>query len=79
MSTFWIEDGQCDFDIEEIDSDELISTLEAWSGWDTQNPDFEWWELTEVEALNGEFEPQEVMDEMVYGFFDDGKVEVRHD
>ena len=61
-----------------VDSDELISTLETWSGWDTQNPDFEWWELTK--GKNGEeYEPQEVMDEMVYGFFEDGRLEVRHD
>ena len=25
---FWIEDGQCDFDIDEVDSDDLITTLE---------------------------------------------------
>ncbi len=37
-----------------------------------------WWDL--CKAKNGEeYEPQEVFDEMVYGFFDDGKVEVRHD
>ena len=78
-SEFWIEDNQCEYDIEEIDGDELISTLEAWSGWDTSSDEFSWWDLTKVEALDGEFEPQEVMDEMVYGFFDDGKVEVRHD
>ena len=33
---FWVEDGQAHFDIDEVDSDDLITTLEEWSGWDTQ-------------------------------------------
>ena len=75
---FWIEDGQSMYDVDEVESDGLIDTLEEWSGWKTQEPDFEWWELTK--AKNGEeYEPQEVMDEMVYGFFEDGRLEVRHD
>ena len=52
--------------------------MEDWSGWDTSDENFSWWDLTK--AKNGEeYEPQEVIDEMVYGFFEDGKVEVRHD
>ena len=67
-----------DMSHEEVDGAELNETMEDWSGWDTDDPDFEWWELTK--AKNGEeYEPQEVIDEMVYGFFQDGKVEVRHD
>ena len=77
-SEFWIEDNQCEYDIEEIDGDELIETMSEWSGWDTSSDEFSWWDL--CKAKNGdEYEPQVVMDEMVYGFFDDGKVEVRHD
>lgn len=77
-SEFWIENGQCDFDIEEIDGDELHEVFCEWSGWDTSSEDFSWWDL--CKAKNGEeYEPQEVFDEMVYGFFEDGKVEVRHD
>jgi len=74
----WITGDDVDWDYEDIDSEELIDTLEEWSGWKTQEPEFEWWDLTE--AKNGDkYEPQEVMDEIVYGFFEDGKVEVRHD
>ena len=77
-SEFWIEDGQCQFDIDEVDGAELTEAMCEWSGWDTEKPDFEWWELTKAKNGN-EYEPQEVIDEMVYGFFEDGRVEVRHD
>ena len=74
----WISGDDVDWDYEEVDGAELNETMEDWSGWDTDDPDFEWWELTK--AKNGEeYEPQEVIDEMVYGFFEDGRVEVRHD
>jgi len=77
-SEFWIEDNQCQFDIDEVDGSELTEAMCEWSGWDTESEDFSWWDLSE--AKNGEkYEPQEVLDEMVYGFFEDGKVEVRHD
>ena len=72
----WITGDDVDWDYEDVDSAELIDTLEEWSGWKTQEPEFEWWDLTE--AKDGtQHVPQEVMDEMVYGFFEDGKVEVR--
>ena len=77
-SEFWIDDGQCQFDIDEVDGTELTEAMCEWSGWDTEKPDFEWWELTKAKNGN-EYEPQEVIDEMVYGFFEDGRVEVRHD
>jgi hypothetical protein len=74
----WIAGDDVDWDYEEVDGAELNETMEEWSGWDTSSEDFEWWELTK--AKNGEeYEPQEIIDEMVYGFFEDGKVEVRHD
>tara|TARA_B100000900_G_scaffold127000_1_gene107278 strand:+ start:846 stop:1463 length:618 start_codon:yes stop_codon:yes gene_type:complete len=78
----WIDtdvgSGEVNWDYEDVDGAELNETMEDWSGWDTSSEDFQWWDLTE--AKNGEkYEPQEVIDEMVYGFFEDGKVEVRHD
>ena len=74
----WIEGDSVNWDYEEVDGAELNETMEDWSGWDTSSEEFSWWDLTK--AKNGEeYEPQEVIDEMVYGFFEDGKVEVRHD
>ena len=74
----WIEEDSVNSDYDEIDGSELNEVMEEWSGWDTSSEDFSWWDLTK--AKNGEeYEPQEVIDEMVYGFFEDGKVEVRHD
>ena len=74
----WIEEDSVNSDYNEIDGSELNEVMEEWSGWDTSSEDFSWWDLTK--AKNGEeYEPQEVIDEMVYGFFEDGKVEVRHD
>ena len=74
----WIEDDSVNSDFNEVDGAELNETMEDWSGWDTSSEEFSWWDLTK--AKNGEeYEPQEVIDEMVYGFFEDGKVEVRHD
>ena len=74
----WIEEGSVNSDYNEVDGAELNETMEDWSGWDTSSDEFSWWELTK--AKNGEeYEPQEVIDEMVYGFFEDGRVEVRHD
>ena len=76
----WIDEdtGQVNHDICEADGAELNEAMEEWSGWDTSDPEFSWWDLQE--AKNGqEYEPQEVLDEMVYGFFEDCKVEVRHD
>ena len=62
----------------DVDGEELNVAMEEWSGWDTSSEEFDWWDLTK--AKNGEeYSPQEVIDEMVYGFFEDGKVEVRHD
>ena len=73
-----IEGGSVNWDYEEVDGAELNETMEDWSGWDTSSDEFSWWDL--CKAKNGEeYEPQEVIDEMVYGFFEDGKVEVRHD
>ena len=52
--------------------------MEDWSGWDTSSDEFSWWDLKE--AKNGtEYEPQEVIDDMVYGFFEDCEVRVRQD
>ena len=74
----WIEEDSVNSDYNEVDGAELNETMEDWSGWDTSSEEFSWWDLTK--AKNGEeYEPQEVIDEMVYGFFEDGKVEVRHD
>ena len=74
----WIAGDDVDWDYHEVEGSELNEELQEWSGWDIDSPDFDWWELTE--AKNGEkYEPQEVIDEMVYGFFEDGKLEVRHD
>ena len=74
----WIEEDSVNSDFNEVDGAELNETMEDWSGWDTSSDEFSWWDLTK--AKNGEeYEPQEVIDEMVYGFFEDGKVEVRHD
>tara|TARA_R100000329_G_scaffold87289_1_gene73535 strand:+ start:928 stop:1533 length:606 start_codon:yes stop_codon:yes gene_type:complete len=74
----WIEEDSVNSDFSEVDGAELNETMEDWSGWDTSDENFSWWDLTK--AKNGEeYEPQEVIDEMVYGFFEDGKVEVRHD
>ena len=80
----WIDEcefagsGEVNWDYEEIDGAEINEVMEEWSGWDTSSEEFDWWDLTK--AKNGEeYSPQEVIDEMVYGFFEDGKVEVRHD
>jgi len=78
----WIDtdvgSGEVNWDYEDIDGAELNEVMEEWSGWDTSSEEFDWWDLTK--AKNGEeYSPQEVIDEMVYGFFEDGKVEVRHD
>ena len=76
----WIEEdtGTVNHDICEAEGDEFICEIEEWSGWDFSSDEFDWWDLTK--AKNGdEYSPQEVMDEMVYGFFEDCKVEVRHD
>ena len=74
----WVDnDFVCD-DIEETDGEDLIHELEKWSGWDTSDCEFSWWDLKI--AKNGyEYEPQEIMDDMVYGFFEDCEVRVRHD
>ena len=75
----WVDGADdVDWDYYEADGAELNETMEDWSGWDTSDPDFDWWDLTE--AKNGEkYSPQEVIDEMVYGFFEDKEVKVRHD
>ena len=78
----WIDtdvgSGEVNWDYEDVDGEELNVAMEEWSGWDTSSEEFDWWDLTK--AKNGEeYSPQEVIDEMVYGFFEDGKVKVRHD
>ena len=74
----YVDDGMVCDDIEEADGEDLNYVLEQWSGWDTSDPEFSWWDLKE--AKNGtEYEPQEVIDDMVYGFFEDCEVRVRHD
>ena len=74
----WIEEDSVNSDFNEVDGAELNETMEDWSGWDTSDENFSWWDLTK--AKNGEeYEPQEVIDEMVYGFFEDKEVKVRHD
>lgn len=74
----WIDDNNVDWDYYEVEGSDLNEELQEWSGWDIDSPEFEWWELTE--AKNGkQYEPQEIVDEMVYGFFEDKEVKVRHD
>ena len=78
----WIDtdigSGEVDWDYYEVEGTELEATLAEWSGWDPADPNFSWWDL--IEAKNGEkYEPQEVLDDMVYGFFEDQKLMVRHD
>ena len=78
VMTCYVDDGMVCDDIEEADGEDLNYALEQWSGWDTSDPEFSWWDLKE--AKNGtEYEPQEVIDDMVYGFFEDCEVRVRHD
>ena len=78
VMTCYVDDGMVCDDIEEADGEDLNYVLEQWSGWDTSDPEFSWWDLKE--AKNGtEYEPQEVIDDMVYGFFEDCEVRVRHD
>ena len=33
------------FDIDEVDGDELHEVFCDWSGWDTSSEDFSWWDL----------------------------------
>lgn len=75
----WIDGSDdVDWDYYEVEGSDLNEELQEWSGWDIDNPDFEWWEL--IKAKNGkEYEPREVLDDMVYGFFEDKEVRVRHD
>ena len=74
----WIAGDDVDWDFNEVEGSELEATMTEWSGWDPASEDFSWWDL--IEAKNGQkYEPQEVLDEIVYGFFEDQKVEVRHD
>ena len=74
----WIEDDKVDWDFYEAEGSEFIECMEEWSGWKTDDPDFNWWEVKLVQG-GGHYEPQEVLDEMVYCFFEDQKVMVRHD
>ena len=74
----WIAGDDVDWDFYEAEGSEFIDCMEEWSGWKTDDPDFEWWEVKLVQG-GGHYEPQEVIDDMVYGFFEDQKVMVRHD
>ena len=74
----WIAGDDVDWDFYEAEGTEFIDCMEEWSGWKTDDPDFEWWELKLAQG-GGHYEPQEVIDDMVYGFFQDQKVMVRHD
>ena len=76
----WIDEdtGKVNHDICEADGSEFVYELEQWSGWNTNDEHFEWWEEKLVQG-GGHYEPQEVLDEMVYGFFEDCIVKVRHD
>jgi hypothetical protein len=67
-----------DWDFQEAEGSEFIECMEEWSGWNTNDEHFEWWEEKLVQG-GGHYEPQEVLDEMVYGFFEDCVVKVRHD
>ena len=74
----WITGDDVDWDYYEVEGSDLNEAMQEWSGWDIDSPEFDWWALTE--AKNGDkYEPQEVIDEMVYGFFEDKEVKVRHD
>jgi hypothetical protein len=74
-----IEDsGKVNWDFQEAEGSEFIECMEEWSGWNTNDENFEWWEVKLVQG-GGHYEPQEVLDDMVYGFFEDQKVMVRHD
>jgi hypothetical protein len=74
-----IEDsGKVNWDFQEAEGSEFIECMEEWSGWNTNDENFEWWEVKLVQG-GGHYEPQEVIDDMVYGFFEDQKVMVRHD
>ena len=74
----WIAGDDVDWDFNEAEGSEFIECMEEWSGWNTNDEDFEWWEVKLVQG-GGHYEPQEVLDDMVYGFFEDQKVMVRHD
>jgi len=74
----WIAGDDVDWDFQEAEGSEFIECMEEWSGWNTNDENFEWWEVKLVQG-GGHYEPQEVLDEMVYGFFQDQKVMVRHD
>ena len=78
----WIDtdegSGVVNHDICEAEGDEFVEAMEQWSGWKVDSENFDWWDSKAAQG-GGVFEPQEVMDEMVYGFFEDCKVQVRHD
>lgn len=81
-SEFWIEDGQCEFDIDERDGEEINDLLALAFGKNDewfQSDEFDWWEEYELKqgSYAGEkWEPQQYADELVYQFFDSNNLEI---
>ena len=81
-TTYFMSDGECYDDTDEIDGEELNEVMltaygkeESWFASDG----FDWWEEYELVAgsYKGEkWEPQTYCDELVYSFFDKGTLEI---
>ena len=81
VADFWVEDGDVQYDYNEIEGDELTTMVEELFGMEVDSEEFNWWDDFPVVLDGSQFKtdrwvPQEYIDELVYNFFDTG--ELRH-
>ena len=76
---YYVENGEVIVDDDYIDGEELTHLVEEAFELDVANENFDWWEVYTVKKGNyagEEWEPQQYIDELVYQYFDDGRLEI---
>jgi hypothetical protein len=74
---YYVENGEVVVDDDYIDGEDLTHLVEEAFELEVGNENFDWWEVYPVKKGNyagEEWEPQQYADEIVYQYFDDGRL-----
>jgi hypothetical protein len=78
-TNYYVEEGDVMVDDESFDGEDLTQLVEEAFGLEVNSENFDWWEVYPLKkgSYAGEdWEPQQYADEVVYQYFDNGRLEL---
>lgn len=79
ITNYYVENGEVIVDDDSFDGEDLVDLVEEAFGLEVDSENFDWWEVYPIKIegnYTGEdWEPQQYADEVVYQYFDDGRLQ----